>query len=387
MSDTKMRPIQETIPLDQALALVAESAVPVTRTEPLSLAEADGRVLAADIVAGADVPPFDRAAMDGFAVSAEDTFGASRQSPRTLRQIETVHTGEVPAKRLGPGQCTEIATGAPMPQGADAVVMVEETDRGSGTEIHVFTPVYPKQHVGRRGADIASGEVLLKGGDVLTPSRLGSIAALGMAEIEVFDRPRIAILSTGNEIIEPGEPLGPGQIYDINRFTLGAVIGEHGGVALRYPTAADTLDALEGSRRHLSEQRCVGLLGRQLGWGTRPDAGRADAQGEGAVSWNCRQARKADGVRNDWPHPGVRDARVSHLVSLERIPAADSVAPANRAPTTVPDANGLGTSSPALCLDHRTTSVLHGTGRRRDGRACIQGVGRHHQHVPGRWLH
>ena len=247
MSDTKMRPIQETIPLDQALALVAESAVPVTRTEPLSLAEADGRVLAADIVAGADVPPFDRAAMDGFAVSAEDTFGASRQSPRTLRQIETVHTGEVPAKRLGPGQCTEIATGAPMPQGADAVVMVEETDRGSGTEIHVFTPVYPKQHVGRRGADIASGEVLLKGGDVLTPSRLGSIAALGMAEIEVFDRPRIAILSTGNEIIEPGEPLGPGQIYDINRFTLGAVIGEHGGVALRYPTAADTLDALEAA--------------------------------------------------------------------------------------------------------------------------------------------
>ena len=247
MPKTKMRPIQKTIPLDEALALVEGSAVPLTRTESLPLAEADGRVLATDIVAEADVPPFDRAAMDGFAVIAEDTFGASRQSPGALQQIETVHTGEVPAKRLGPGQCTEIATGAPIPEGADAVVMVEETDRGAGTEVQVFTPVYPRQYVGRRGADIASGEVLLTCGDVLTPSRLGSIAALGMAKVEVFDRPRVAILSTGNEIIEPGEPLGPGQIYDINRFTLGAVIGEHGGVALRYPTAPDTLDALEAA--------------------------------------------------------------------------------------------------------------------------------------------
>ena len=247
MPEPKMRPIQETISLEAALALVESSAVPLTRTEPLPLGEANGRVLAADIVAEADVPPFDRAAMDGFAVIAENTFGASRQSPGTLQQIETVHTGEVPAKRLGPGQCTEIATGAPMPEGADAVVMVEETDRGDGTEVRVFTPVYPRQHVGRRGADIASGEVLLTRGDVLTPSRLGSIAALGMAEVEVVDRPRVAILSTGDEIIEPGEPLGPGQIYDINRFTLGAVIGEHGGVALRYPTAPDTLDALEAA--------------------------------------------------------------------------------------------------------------------------------------------
>ena len=125
MPEPKMRPIQETISLEAALALVESSAVPLTRTEPLPLGEANGRVLAADIVAEADVPPFDRAAMDGFAVIAENTFGASRQSPGTLQQIETVHTGEVPAKRLGPGQCTEIATGAPMPEGADAVVMVE----------------------------------------------------------------------------------------------------------------------------------------------------------------------------------------------------------------------------------------------------------------------
>ena len=241
---TKMRPIRDTIPFDDALALVAESAVPLTRTARVPLAEASGRVLAAEVVATRDVPPFDRAAMDGYAVVAEDTFGASRHEPRALRLVETVHTGKVPTRRLDRGECTEIATGAPMPEGADAVVMVEETDKGDVDRIQIFTPVYPRQHVGRRGADITANQTVLRAGDLLTPSRLGSIAALGFAEVGVFDRPRVAILSTGNEILEPGQPLGPGQIYDINRFTLGAVIGEHGGVAVSYPTAADTLESL-----------------------------------------------------------------------------------------------------------------------------------------------
>ena len=247
MPDTKMRPIRETIPLDQALAILDKSAVPIARTEVIPLAEADGRVLASSVVATTDVPPFDRAAMDGFAVIAEDTFGAGRQAPATLHCVETVHTGSVPTKRIDRGNCTEIATGAPMPGGADAVVMVEETDRAPAGAVQVFTPVYPRQHVGRRGADITSGQVLLESGDRLTPSRLGSIAALGLAEIDVIGRPQVAILSTGNEIIDPGQPLGPGQIYDINRFTLGAVIGEHGGTAVSYPTAIDTLASLEAA--------------------------------------------------------------------------------------------------------------------------------------------
>ncbi len=247
MPDTKMRPIRATIPLDEALAILDSCAVPIARTEVIPLAEANGRILASSVVANADVPPFDRAAMDGFAVIAEDTFGAGRQAPATLQRIETVHTGNVPTKRIDRGECTEIATGAPMPDGADAVVMVEETDRASEGAVQVFTPVYPRQHVGRRGADITSGQALLESGDHLTPSRLGSIAALGLAEIEVFGCPRIAVLSTGNEIIDPGQPLGPGQIYDINRFTLGAVIGEHGGVAVSYPTATDTLASLEAA--------------------------------------------------------------------------------------------------------------------------------------------
>ncbi len=244
---TKMRPILDTIPLDEALALIMVAARPVGRTTRIGLADAHGRVLAAPITANQDVPPFNRAAMDGFAVVAEDTFGASRQKPKSLRRVETVHTGSVPTKPLSRGECTEIATGAPMPHGGNAVVMVEETDRGPGDEVKILTPVYPRQHVGRQGADIASGEVVLNRSDVLTPSRLGAIAALGLAEVDVFDRPTVAILSTGNEIIEPGHPLGPGQIYDINRYTLGAVIGDHGGVAVAYPTAIDTIEALEAA--------------------------------------------------------------------------------------------------------------------------------------------
>ena len=243
MTGTKMRPIRKTIPVEDALRLAGGAARPLDRTERVELDVCGGRVLAAPVAAGQDVPPFDRAAMDGYAVVAEDTFGAGRTAPRLLDCIETVHTGDVPTRTLQPGQCAQIATGAPMPEGADAVVMVEETDR-RGAEVAVFTPVYPRQHVGRRGADIAQGAELLQRGDLLTPSRLGSIAALGIAAVEVYARPRVALLSTGGEIAPPGRPLGPGQIYDINRFTLGAVIREHGGVPTPLPTAPDNLDEL-----------------------------------------------------------------------------------------------------------------------------------------------
>ena len=241
---TTMRPIRETIPLDEALALVLESGVPIERTERVAILEADGRVVAVGPVAALDVPPFDRAAMDGYAVIAEDTFGAGRYDPRTLRCIENVHTGEVPTRSLRSGECAQIATGAPLPDGANAVVMVEETEKTGDGAVRVFTPVYPRQHVGRRAADIAAGQPILTTGDVINPSRIGALAATGVLDVEVFARPRIAILSTGNEIVEPGQTLGPGQIYDINRYTLSAIICAHGGVAVPLPTAEDTLASL-----------------------------------------------------------------------------------------------------------------------------------------------
>jgi len=241
---TPVRPIRGTISIDEARELLFGAVTPIARSERVALGNADGRVLAEPVVSRIDVPPFDRAAMDGYAVIAEDTFGASASAPRTLRCIESVYTGQVGSSQLASGMCVEIATGAPLPSGANAVVMVEETERGSGDSVRVLTPVYPTQHVGRRASDISSGQALLSPGDLLTPSRIGALAAVGISQVAVYGRPRIAILSTGNEIVEPGQPLQPGQIYDINRFTLASVIDAHGGVAVPYPTVPDTHEDL-----------------------------------------------------------------------------------------------------------------------------------------------
>ena len=241
---TKMRPIRSLIGLDEARARIDAAVRPIDRTERVPLAEANGRVLAEDLAAAADVPPFDRAAMDGYAVRAADTAGASPASPRALTHTGTVFTGEAPRRPVGPGECIEIATGAPMPPGADAVVIVEETDGGAAGPVKVFGAVAPGQNIGRQGADIRQGQDVLRAGTLLTPSRVGAMAAIGRAHAMVYSRPRVAILSTGNELVDPGASLGPGQIYDINRFTLAAVMADHGGVPVPYRTAADTLDDL-----------------------------------------------------------------------------------------------------------------------------------------------
>ena len=250
---TKMRPFKATISLDEARTIIGRSILPITRVERVSLDRASGRVLAETVTSGADVPPFARAAMDGYAVRAQDTAGATRTTPRTLRRIEKVFTGQMPVETVGAGQCIEIATGAPMPGGADAVVIVEETD-SEGDVVRVFTTVNPAQNIGRQGSDIQTGQTVMQPGTLLNASRVGSLAALGLTEVTVFDKPRVAILSTGNEIVEPGQPLAPGQIYDINRFTLAVVVNENGGVAIPYRIAADTIDDLSRSVDECLEQ-------------------------------------------------------------------------------------------------------------------------------------
>jgi molybdopterin molybdotransferase len=242
---TQMRPIRETIPLEEARDLIDGAIRPIARTVRVALSEANGRVVAEPVTSTRDVPPFARAGMDGYAVVAEDTFGASRYEPKTLRVVEKIYTGQMPTRIVAAGEAAEIATGAPMPEGADAVVMVEETERAGTDDVKILTPVYPRQNVGRQGADIVTGQVVLHRGAVLNPSRIGALAALGLAAVDVYDQPRIAILSTGNEIVDPGADLKPGQIYDINRYTLSTVIADHGGVARPYQTAQDTIEDLE----------------------------------------------------------------------------------------------------------------------------------------------
>ena len=239
-----MRPIRETLPIEEARALVFDSLAPLDRVERVPLNVAGGRVAAVDVVTAVDVPPFNRAGMDGYAVIAEDTFGAGRYDPKVLDVVETVYTGETPRKTIAAGQCAEIATGAPMPEGANAVVMVEETEKTGDGRVKIFTPVYPHQHVGKRGADLKTGDVAVTRGMLLTPARVGALAAAGISEVDVVAKPRVAILSTGNEVAEPGQPLQPGHIYDINRYTLEAITREHGGEPFAQAAAPDTLDRL-----------------------------------------------------------------------------------------------------------------------------------------------
>jgi molybdenum cofactor synthesis domain-containing protein len=257
---TTMRPIRRTVPLQEALSLMLATAVPTERVERSAIREAMDRVLAADVMSKVDVPPFDRAAMDGYAVVAEDTFGAGRSEPKRLQCVATAYTGDTSFLSLTRGECIEIATGAPLPRGADAVVMVEETQK-SETDVRIFTPVYPGQHVGRRGADIAAGEVILRTGSVINPSRIGAIAGAGILDVPVFAKPRVAIVSTGNEIVEPGQPLKPGQIYDINRFTLSAITNAHGGIAIDRGTAPDTLDDLLGAIESMNDADVIVFSG------------------------------------------------------------------------------------------------------------------------------
>ena len=236
--------IRSTITLDEAKRLIDAAVRPIDRVEQVPIGQAHARVLAEEVVASADVPPFARAAMDGYAVRAEDTAGASKERPRALNRIATVFTGQIAQRGVGPGECIEIATGAPLPDGADAVVIVEETDGEASGQVRIFSPVNPGQNIGPQGADIRSGQQVLRPGAHLTPSRVGAIAALGRASVGVYARPRVAILSTGNELVEPGRRLDPGQIYDINRFTVAAVVTEQGGVPVPHRTAQDTLEDL-----------------------------------------------------------------------------------------------------------------------------------------------
>ena len=238
-----MRPFSSTISLEEARRRLDAAVRPIARTERVRLEDAAGRVAAADVTSTLDVPPFARSAMDGYAVMADDTAGATRSTPVRLRLIDRIYTGELSSTTIEPGCCAEIATGAPLPAGADAVVMVEDTGT-QGSDIEIFAVAATGQHVGRRGADIAAGDRAIAAGDLLTPSRVGAIAAVGRADVEVFEKPRVAILSTGNEVIEPGGPLAPGQIFDVNRFTLGAIVSAHGGIALPRHAAQDTVAAL-----------------------------------------------------------------------------------------------------------------------------------------------
>ncbi len=199
---------------------LALSNAPELGTESVPVSEAMGRVLAGPVSIGIDVPHFAKAAMDGFAVRAQDTFGASETSPLRLRLVGHVTPGVILERAVGPGECIEISTGAPMPRGADATLMVENTET-QGEEILVYKTIAPGQNFIKAGSDIAAGSSLFGAGEELRPRHLGVLVAAGLREVEVRRAARVVLMSTGDEILSPGEPLAPGKIYNINSTTLG----------------------------------------------------------------------------------------------------------------------------------------------------------------------
>ncbi len=245
--------------------------------ERIPLRDALGRVLASNVIAAVDVPGFDRASVDGFALCAADTVGASPQQPRTLRLNPEVLTPGVPPRTtVVPGTTTLIATGGMLPRGADAIVMVEHTEAQDAADevlVEVRRPVAPGDHVAGAGSDISRGETVLRAGQVLTSREIGSLAAIGLAEIEVWRKPRVAIFSTGDELIAPGERMRAGGVFDSNGAILTAAVEEQGGLPIAHGIAPDDEAALSG--RLAAALECDMVL---LSGGTSKGAGDVAAR-------------------------------------------------------------------------------------------------------------
>ncbi|MFD7661741.1 gephyrin-like molybdotransferase Glp [Streptomyces sp. NPDC059788] len=231
----------------------------------LHLLDAQGCVLVEDVTVNVALPPFDNSSMDGYAVRVGDVAGATEDFPAALTVVGDIAAGSAVPLAVGPGEAARIMTGAPLPPGAEAVVPVEWTDGGTGRgpaeamrahsaapeaaggEVRVYRPVAERQYVRPRGSDVPAGELALSAGTVLGAAQIGLLAAIGRATVRVRPRPRVVVLSTGSELVQPGEPLAPGQIHDSNSFQLTAAARAAGAIAYRVGAVADDAETLRAT--------------------------------------------------------------------------------------------------------------------------------------------
>ncbi|OGD26912.1 MAG: hypothetical protein A2Y56_12375 [Candidatus Aminicenantes bacterium RBG_13_63_10] len=226
-----------------ALRRVVARAKPLP-AESVPLTGSLGRTLAQNIRARAPIPPFAKATMDGYAVKAADTRPAEAGRPVKIEVVEDLPAGRISHKALSSGQAVRIMTGAPLPRGADAVVMVEDTEKAASL-VKIFRAVSPGDNIGRAGEDLEKGDLILEKGELIGPAEVGMLAALGLASVRVVRRPKLAVIATGDEIVEPGEKAGPGRIWNSNGYSLLSLALEAGTEARYLGIARDRASQLE----------------------------------------------------------------------------------------------------------------------------------------------
>jgi molybdopterin molybdotransferase len=259
------------LPPDEARALLLSQLLrdqPAPDSESIDVTSSLGRILAEDIVAPHPLPEFQRTTVDGYAVRARDTYGATDSLPAYLRLVGEVPMGDTPALEIHAGQCALIHTGGMIPNGSDAVVMLEYSQiarlepnsERRASEIEIFRAVAEGENVIRIGEDVAQGQMILLKGRVMRPAEIGGLLALGIMSIRVVKKVRVGLISTGDEVIDPSESPRPGQVRDINSYTLSALVEKSGGVAKRYGIVRDQFEALkEAAAKALSECDLVAI--------------------------------------------------------------------------------------------------------------------------------
>src|SRR5688572_8323697 len=233
------------LPPDEARALLlSHLPAPITDSETINVVSSLGRVLAEDIVAPHPLPEFQRTAVDGYAVRASDTFGASDSMPAYFALVGEVPMGDAPAFELAAGQCALIHTGGMVPSGADAVVMLEYTQSAQENEIEIFRAVAEHENVMSIGEDVTQGQIVQVKGSLMRPAEIGGLIALGILKVKVVRKIIVGLISTGDEVIHPSKSPRPGQVRDVNSFTLAALVEQSGGTARAYGIMPDNFDVL-----------------------------------------------------------------------------------------------------------------------------------------------
>ncbi len=255
-----MKPFGALLQFSEAKEVVESNITPVARVETVYIDDASGRVLAEDVTANISSPPFDRGAMDGYAVKAKDTFGSGQFNPKILDIIGEIHAGDQPGQKITTGKCIQIATGAMMPRGADAVVMVEDTEAEDG-KVKIFKAVYPRANVARKGVDIKKGALILRDGTVLDAGKIGVLACQGIEKVKVYEKPRVSVLPSGEEVIALGKKLKPGQVYDINSHTVASVVRENGCIPVTFGAVGDKHEEIKSTIKEALKNDMVVISG------------------------------------------------------------------------------------------------------------------------------